>query len=97
MTLTSQNLQVVKDICLFIKLNPSLVMVDLSNAGLIDLAISRLIRACRKAIALQTIHLSGNPGLLDESEPNQTVLDRVSKHLDAAVPDTVNTVQPFNR
>lgn len=92
MTLTPQNLQTVKDLCSFIKLNPSLVMVDLSNAGLNELAISRIIRACRKAIALQSINLSGNPGLLEETEPNQTVIDRIAKHLDAAVPSFVNTV-----
>jgi hypothetical protein len=54
---------VLKDIANFIKLNPSLILLDLSNCGLRELAISKLIRAIRKSISLKTLHLSGNPGV----------------------------------
>ena len=83
--MTPGNQAILKDVCSFIKNNPSLVFMDLSFCKLIEIVCLKLIRACRKAISLQSLHLSGNPGIVNGLVPemNQTILDRAEKYLNA--------------
>ena len=53
---------------MLIKKNRSLKLLDLSHSRLNELIIRKILRALRKAISLQSIHLSGNPGLQDIDE-----------------------------
>lgn len=63
------------DLCKLIKENRSLKLLDLSYSRLNELVVRRILRALRKAISLQSIHLSGNPGLveLDEAKVKKIV------------------------
>jgi len=63
MTLTPVNDAIIKNLCLFIKNNQSLIMLDLSNTKLIEPALNKVVRSCRRAISLQSINLSCNPGI----------------------------------
>jgi hypothetical protein len=56
------------DLCKLIKENRSLKLLDLSYSRLNELVVRRILRALRKAISLQSIHLSGNPGLVELDE-----------------------------
>jgi hypothetical protein len=65
--------------CTFIKKNPSLILFDLSNTRLGELALSKLGRASRKAISMQSLNLSGNPGI------TLTLLNKIKRMLDADI------------
>jgi hypothetical protein len=56
-------------------MNIKLVLLDLSNCGLIDLAILKIAKSCKKALAVKSVHLSGNPGVTHE------VIDKVREIL----------------
>jgi hypothetical protein len=52
-----------KNISQFLKHNVKLIMLDLSNCGLIDAAIFKIANSCKKALSVRSVHLSGNLGI----------------------------------
>ena len=55
-----------KQLAKFITGNRSLLHLDLSDTGLTQLILVRLGNAINASPSLLAIHLSGNPGVLDE-------------------------------
>lgn len=64
--LTPQNQNVINNLCKFIKFNPNLKLLDLSDTGLNEIAIKIIIKAIKKSVSLKTINLTGNNGITEE-------------------------------
>lgn len=64
--LTEKNKVVVKNLCSFIKYNPKLIHLNLSNCGLGEASLIKLSKAIRDSLGLKSIHLSGNPGVSEK-------------------------------
>lgn len=84
--LTPRNSKIIKNLSYFIKFNQRLVFLDLSNCGLNQLAIIQIVRACKKAVSLKSINLSGNQSSSSENKIEETIV-KIRKILgSAAVP-----------
>lgn len=63
LTLSNTNSQTVENLCKFIRLNWCLVSVNLQNMRLIDPAIRKITKALKYALGVQSVNLTGNPGI----------------------------------
>lgn len=55
--------EIIQNLCTFIKHNPKLLHLDLSHMGLSHLMLRELGPALRRAKAIISLHISGNPGV----------------------------------
>ena len=98
MELTPENIAILDCFKDFIKYNPHLQVLDLSNTKLNNPAILYLAYILRRALQLQTLFLSGNMSrprdrdeksgvfqLEDEDDPLKSVITKVEERLHAKV------------
>lgn len=95
----------------FVKYNPNLVELDLSNTKLSNAAIYYLCYCLRRASSLKTLHLCGNmsrPRFVQdhfdeemktklENDPIQIVIDNVRKRLRAKDVITGPKIRPYEK
>ena len=82
MELSAQNIELLNCFKEFVKYNPHLVELDLSNTKLSNPAILYLCYCLRRATSLKTLHLCGNmsrprfkeQGMYDDEDPIKTVV-----------------------
>ena len=56
-----------KNLETFLKYNPEMIHINLSNTGMITSAIHYLSHPLKRAQSLRSIHLDGNPGVNNRS------------------------------
>ena len=74
----------------FIKYNTNLLHLDLSNCGLIEVAIQYLVSCLKKSQALQSLHFDGNPGLCKE------IIDWVVERINGVPKPPAINIPPMN-
>jgi len=89
--LTEQAERVIKHLHKFLKLDPLLVHVELTNVGLCDKMLETFGVALRRSKSLKALHLSGNPGLSDRSKAEK-LIDFLVKRAHAVKVDSHNVI-----
>ena len=59
-------MQIITNLCRFIKYNPNLLHFDLAHTGLNEQMIWHFGNALKRAKSMVALHLSGNPGITDK-------------------------------
>lgn len=89
--LDERNLEIAENICRFIKYNQNLMHLNLSHTFMDKDMIYKVSEAMNKARSLQSLHLSGNPGITDEN------INFIRKHIVCKDPRPAITINFYDK
>jgi len=89
--LDERNDEIAVNICRFIKYNQNLMHLNLSHTFLDKDTIHKVSEAMNKARSLQSLHLSGNPGITDEN------INFIRKHIVCKDPRPAITINFYDK
>jgi hypothetical protein len=73
------------------KHSPKLILLDLSNTNLIELAMRKIGKSLNDALSIKSIHFSGNKGITPD------LVDYLRLKLSSPTPLSINTIKPLNK
>lgn len=73
------------------KHSPKLILLDLSNTNLIELAMRKIGKSLRDALSVKSIHFTGNKGITAD------LVDYLRLKLSSPTPQSINSIKPLNK
>jgi len=89
--LDERNDEIAVNLCCFIKYNQNLMHLNLSHTFMDKDMIHKVSEAMNKARSLQSLHLSGNPGITDEN------INFIRKHIVCKDPRPAITINFYDK